>query len=147
MRLVVVVAGQSDAYGRAARRADFQFLELLIERGSYMNTYWNFFIGVSSALVGILASGKHFTRSTTLKVVLCLVFVVFAVSNFGAIASLVEQRNALLGQLSADFPAVLKASLKPKSFGKYLAFHLILDFLVVSCILFVPWHRLHNKTE
>ncbi|MDA5555145.1 hypothetical protein [Shimia sp. MMG029] len=124
---------------------DFQLLELLIERGSYMNTYWNFFIGVSSALVGILASGKNFTKNATLKVVLVLVFIVFAASNFEAISSLVQQRHALLAQLSPNFPADLKASLQPKSFAEYLTFHLVLDVLVVVCILFVPWHRLHSE--
>jgi len=82
-----------------------------------------------------------------LKTVLVLVFVVFAVSNFEAISSLVEQRHALLQQLSTDFPQDLKNSVQPKSYGTYLAFHLILDLLVVICILFVPWHLLHQKSD
>ncbi|MGC1495499.1 MAG: hypothetical protein WA790_06805 [Sulfitobacter sp.] len=126
---------------------DFQFLKLLIERASYMNTYWNFFIGVSSAIIGILASGKNFTRNSGLKAILVLVFIVFAISNFGAISSLVDQRHALLWQLSSDFPTDLSKSLQPKTYGEYLAFHLVLDLLVVICILFVPWHLLHKKSE
>ncbi|MEP5730848.1 MAG: hypothetical protein ABJL67_15935 [Sulfitobacter sp.] len=120
---------------------DQEVLKILIERGSYMNTYWNFYIVVASAVVGIMASGKEFASSSALKAILVLAFSGFAVSNYSALMSLIEQRLALSNVLSPDFPADLKASLEPMDTVIYRVFHLAMDLIVVCCILVVPWHR------
>jgi hypothetical protein len=126
---------------------DLAILTILLERGAYMNTYWNFFIVVSSALIGVLASGKEFTNSMALKVVFALVFVLFAISNFNAIESLVNQRVALLKQLSPKFPIDIKCSVKPKSLSVYLMFHIALDVLVLASIFLVPWYMKQKNSE
>ncbi|MBY5978520.1 hypothetical protein KUV39_17850 [Phaeobacter italicus] len=125
---------------------DLALLKILIERTSYMNNYWNLYIVASAAIVGILSSGKDFTRLLRLRVVLCLVFISFALSNLCAILSLVDQRNAVLNQLSEMVPAELKASLTPEPRLLYLAFHVLLDLLIACSILFVPWHSLGKET-
>ena len=55
-------------------------------------------------VVGIMASGKAFTNSQTLKIFLTGAFVVFAYSNLEAIIRLGELREALLAMLSTDLP-------------------------------------------
>ncbi len=37
---------------------DIKILEILVERTSYINTYWNFYIVVATAIIGVVASGK-----------------------------------------------------------------------------------------
>ena len=41
-----------------------EILDFAIERASAINTYRNIFIGVATAIVGVMASGKSFTGST-----------------------------------------------------------------------------------
>lgn len=120
---------------------DQEVLKILIERGSYMNTYWNFYIVVATAIVGIMASGKEFASSSVLKIILVLAFSGFAVSNYSALMSLADQRLELSKVLSSDFPTELKDSLIPMDAIFYRVFHLVMDLVVVCCILVVPWHR------
>ncbi|WP_415404093.1 hypothetical protein [Tateyamaria sp. SN3-11] len=126
---------------------DQEVLKILIERGSYMNTYWNFYIAVASAVVGIMASGKEFASSPVLKTILVLAFSGFAVSNYSALMSLVEKRLALSSILSPDFPDDLKDSLEPQDAIIYRAFHLTMVLIVVCCILVVPWHRFKRAIQ
>jgi len=126
---------------------DLALLKILIERTSYMNNYWNLYIVASAAIVGILSSGRDFTRLFRLRLVLCLVFIAFALSNLSAILSLVDQRNALLNQLSEGVPADLKDSLTPEYRLFYLAFHVLIDLIIACSILFVPWHSFGNDAD
>lgn len=126
---------------------DFELIKLLIERGSYMNTYWNFYIVVTSAIIGILASGKEFTRLFAVRGLLCVVFILFAASNFNAIYNLISQRIALADQLTTAVPDALMSTLKPQNYEIYIAFHVLLDLAVVACILWVPWHAMKPKIQ
>lgn len=120
---------------------DQDVLGFAIERASAINTYWNIFIGVATAVVGVMASGKAFTNSRALKIFLTGAFVVFAYSNLDAILRLGELREALLAMLSTDFPnreAVVQ-SLRPAEWWKYTGFHVFLDAVVLAAIWFVPW--------
>lgn len=120
---------------------DKDILGFAIERASAINTYWNIFIAVATAVVGVMASGKAFTNSRALKLFLTGAFVVFAYSNLEAIVRLGELREALLAMLSAEFPnreAVVR-TLSPAEWWKYTGFHIFLDAIVLAAIWFVPW--------
>ncbi|MEP6017043.1 MAG: hypothetical protein ABJ251_01005 [Paracoccaceae bacterium] len=124
---------------------DFEIIKILIDRGSYMNTYWNFYIVVTSAIVGVLASGKEFARLKAVRGLLCIVFILFAASNFSAIHNLVSQRSALADQLTSAVPDELVGTLRPQNFNSYATFHVLLDVVVVACILLIPWHSMKAK--
>ena len=116
-------------------------LGFAIDRAAAINTYWNIFIAVATAVVGVMASGKAFTNSRVLKIFLTGAFVVFAYSNLDAILRLAELREALLAMLPDGLPQreTLVASLNPAKWWQYSAFHVFLDAVVIAAIWFVPW--------
>ena len=124
-------------------------LGFAIERASAINTYWNIFIAVATAVVGIMASGKAFTNSQTLKIFLTGAFVVFAYSNLEAIIRLGELREALLAMLSTDLPdrEALVKSLSPAKWWQYAGFHIFLDAVVLAAIWRVPWPSSGEKNQ
>lgn len=121
-----------------------EIIKLAFDSASGMNIYWNFFIVVSTAILGTLASGKEFTKSKVLKVVMTIAFIVFAVSNLRALLSVLSQREALLAMLTNVGPklASLCDTLSGPERGWLIAYHLVADLTVLSAIWFVPWHRL-----
>ena len=116
-------------------------LQIAIERSSALNVYWNLFLGVSIGIVGIMASGKFFTASKSLKAFLSFAFAVFAGANLDAILRLGTLRQNLLVMFPSDLPnrAALVESLSPAAPWQYLVFHLVLDLVVLAIIWFVPW--------
>ena len=123
-------------------------LGFAIDRASAINTYWNIFIAVATAVVGVMASGKAFTNSRVLKIFLSGAFVVFAYSNFEAIIRLGELREALLDMLPNDLPnrQAVVGSLSPAEWWQYAGFHVFLDAVVLAAIWFVPWPSSKDST-
>ena len=114
-------------------------LRLAVERASALNGLWNLFLAVVTAVVGVLAAGKSFTGSRSLKICLTIVFVAFAIANLGAMIDLGNLRRALVGMLPADLPPDVTDSLRPWGLWQYVAFHLFLDVIVIVAIWRVPW--------
>jgi hypothetical protein len=123
-------------------------LGFAIERASAVNTYWNIFIAVATAVVGVMASGKPFTTSLALKIVLSGAFLVFAYSNLAAILRLGELREALLSMLPDDITSrqAIVASLSPAEGWQYTVFHVVLDLVVLAAIWLVPWPGAERRT-
>ncbi|MDY6837390.1 MAG: hypothetical protein SWH78_05390 [Thermodesulfobacteriota bacterium] len=123
-------------------------LAFAIERASAINTYWNIFIAVATAVVGVMASGKAFTNSRTLKFFLSGAFTVFAYSNLSAIIRLGTLREALLDMLPNDFSnrEAIVGSLSPAEWWQYTGFHLLLDVAVLAAIWLVPWPKSDDST-
>ena len=116
-------------------------LGFAIERASALNGLWNLFIAVATGIVGAMASGKSFTTTLSLRVLLSLAFVAFAYVNLDAILALGDLRNALLSMLPSVLPgrADVVASLSPAKAWQYVTFHLFLDTVVLAAIWVVPW--------
>ena len=116
-------------------------LGFAIERASALNGLWNLFIAVATAVVGVMASGKSFTTSSSLRVFLSVAFVAFAYVNLDVMLRLGELRQALLDVLSAALPGRTQvvASLSPAEPWQYVAFHVLLDAVVLGGIWIVPW--------
>jgi hypothetical protein len=112
-------------------------LGFAIDRASAITGYWNLYIAVATGLVGVMSSGKLFTKSKSLKIFITVAFVVFAYSNLDAILWLGELRSALLDMLPKEM-GVIRESLAPAKPSQYTAFHGVLDLLVVASIWFVP---------
>lgn len=114
------------------------YLEILVERTSYLNTYWNFYIVVSTAVIGTIASGKiHVTK--TIRVIITVAFVLFAASNLHAILNVNEQRVALIKLIPAS-QSTIADTLKPNDMWQYIFFHVLLD----SAVFFAVW-RINQK--
>ena len=105
-------------------------------------------VAVATAAVGVMASGKPFTNSRPLKIVLTVAFLVFALSNLDAIIRLGELREALLNMLPMDFPnrEDLVKSLSPATWWQYTVFHVLLDTAVLACIWIVRWPNSKEST-
>jgi hypothetical protein len=116
-------------------------LGFAIERASALNGLWNLFIAVATGIVGVMASGKAFTTSRSLKVFVSLAFVAFAYVNLEAMLRLGELRQALVSMLPSALSgrAEVVASLSPAKPWQYVVFHLFLDAVVLAAIWVVPW--------
>jgi hypothetical protein len=128
-----------------------ELLKILVERTSYINTYWNFYIAVATAILGILASGKV-AITNNIRIILTVAFVLFTYSNYGAIKDVNEQRTAILNQISEESQngttkpekkigntlqeklSIVAGKFKPKSKRQYLLFHLLLDITILVSI-------------
>jgi predicted branched-subunit amino acid permease len=121
-----------------------EIIKLAFDNASGTSIYWNFFLVVSTAILGALASGKEFTQSKALKVVMTIAFIVFAVSNLKSLLSVLNQREALLAMLTNVGPklASLCEALSGLKRGQLITFHLIADLVVLSAIWLVPWHKI-----
>lgn len=126
-------------------------LKILVERTSYINTYWNFYIVVATAILGILASGK-IAITKNIRIILTVAFVLFTYSNYGAIKDVNEQRTAILNQFSVEshnettevkkIPgntpqeklSIIADKFKPNPKWQYLLFHLLLDITILVSI-------------
>ena len=117
-----------------------EIVRLAIDRSSAVNTYWNLYIAVATAVVGTAASGGEFTSSLALKIILTGAFALFALSNLNAIQRLGELRSVLLEMLPEDMPKRerLLESLKPATRHTYAVFHVALDIAIIACIWFAP---------
>jgi hypothetical protein len=121
-------------------------LGFAIERASAINTYWNLYIAVATGVVGIMASGREFSGTRSIKVFITVAFVIFALSNLNAIIRLAELRQALLETLPATMEnrEAIVASLSPAKWWQYTAFHIVLDAVVIAAIWLVPWRSLRD---
>jgi hypothetical protein len=114
-------------------------LKLLFERSEALNGYWNLYIAVSLGALGLMASGKSFTRLRQTKILLTIAFVVFAFSNLEVLIDTNEQRRALGALIAPDYLAAAKHAAPPDNW-KLMAFHITLDLVVVLCIWLVNWY-------
>src|SRR5687767_11302965 len=114
-------------------------LKLLFDRAEALNGYWNLYIAVSLGVVGLMASGKSFTRPRRTKILLTIAFVVFALSNLDVIIATNEQRRALGALVGPELRAAAVHA-APHDNWKVIAFHATLDVVVVLCIWLVKWY-------
>ncbi|MBG6173577.1 hypothetical protein IWQ55_000851 [Labrenzia sp. EL_208] len=116
-------------------------LQLSMDSSKEVNTYWNLYIAVATAVVGIMAAGHQYTNSKILKIILSGAFLVFAISNLLAIIRLGNLRMALINAFPDEFKnnPELMAGLMPADWLSYTAFHGFLDIAVIAAIWAVPW--------
>jgi hypothetical protein len=122
---------------------DSDILGFVIDSTSRMNSYWNFFVGVSTAVFATLATGGDLTKSWAFKLGLTFAFVMFIASNLLPMLSVIEQKEALLDMRRSDtvITEALASSFSRVGRNGYIAFHLVADTIVLSAIWFVPWSR------
>lgn len=121
-----------------------EILKLLFERAEALNGYWNLYIVVALGVLGLMASGKSFTRQLQTKSLLTLAFAAFAAANLWVLVDTNHQRVGLLQLLEPKF-ASIGESASPHEDWELIGFHILLDLVVISCIWFVKWHSSNEK--
>ncbi len=115
-----------------------EIMLLIFGRVDALNGYWNLYIVVALGILGLMASGKRFTKQSSIKVLLTITFLVFAYSNWSAISGTNEQRRILITLAQAPYSTVADLT-EPPSFLILALYHMILDLLVVGGIWLVRW--------
>jgi hypothetical protein len=70
-------------------------LGLLFQRADAMQTFWNFYAGAVTIVIGVVTAGKAEWLNRTACAGLSLAFVVFAAGNFASLDAVRRQREAL----------------------------------------------------
>ncbi len=124
--------------------AHMEMLQIIFERSDSLNGYWNLYIAVSLGILGLMASAKPFTQLRTTKFLLTVAFIAFAISNGHAMYDINDQRRELIELVETPFTAVV-AHGRPPGRVQFVAFHAVLDLLVVLCIWLIPWCQLRKN--
>jgi hypothetical protein len=116
-----------------------ELLKVVFQRADALNGYWNLYIVVALGVLGVMASGKSFTKRPSIKLLLSLAFAGFAYSNLDVLYHTNEQRRILIGLVEPLYRAAADHA-APASNLALLSFHVFLDIAVVACIWVVPWY-------
>jgi hypothetical protein len=121
-----------------------QVVGFAIERTAALQTFWNFYLVVATAILAAMATGKMFTATLQFKTLISLAFIGFAFSNLYSMWKLAQTRHALLEFLPTDvaYYPELKLSLLPPGDSGLIIFHLIMDCIVLFCIWGIPWQKM-----
>ena len=120
----------------------------LFERANATQVFWNFFIVVATAILAFLAAIKITSNPVILCVILTLVFILFAFSNYRGLNNTRIQRVAIveyaLSSIDCEnnkLKAVIESG-RPKSENKLLAFHLLVDVIILILIWGIPFLKI-----
>jgi hypothetical protein len=113
-------------------------MQLIFGRVDALNGYWNLYIAVSLGILGIMASGKKFTKQPSIKILLTVTFIVFALSNWDAISGTNDQRRELIKLAATPYATVAQLT-APPAYWVLAFYHGFLDLLVIGGLWLVPW--------
>ena len=116
-----------------------ELIDHAISRIGDASDYWNFFIVVVSAIIGLMASGRSLVRQRRVRGALAILFAIFAVGNLFAIYTANEQRAAFVALLTQPGLEGVANTLRPVQLITYGGYHLILDIVTILIIVLVPW--------
>jgi hypothetical protein len=128
-------------------------MSFLFQRADSISTFWNFYIVLSTAILGFLSAAKVEWLNNFLCFLLSLAFVLFAVGNLFAIIQVHGQWEALVKLVPTlegyyNSLAPLVESAKPVERDTLIMFHLFLDITVVSFIWIIALiRRKHLETS
>lgn len=128
-----------------------ELLTLAFQRAEAWHSLWNLYYTVAAATLAIVLSGKLPGDSKRVRVVLIVLFLVFAGGNYGALHDTREQRHALTAAVHAGarveaYRMVAKAAEPPK-WWMVILFHIALDLSVVALIWVAPSKKLRDGSE
>lgn len=126
-------------------------LSLAVDRNSASNTLWTVYITVATAILAVVRVGIGKDWLTPwLRALLLVLFVAFAIANFGGIRDTFIQRGVLLDTVAAldannttgpEMTSIVK-SFRPVQISWLFAFHVLLDIGVGLAIIFMGSDRL-----
>ena len=122
-----------------------ELLSFLFQRADATQTFWNFYIGAVSAVLGLVTAGKPNWLNVWVRSVITAAFLVFAAANFVALDSVCTLREELMMVASKmkGYTQIAKVVEAVKPPAKYVlrGFHGALDVAVVIAIWGIPFAR------
>jgi hypothetical protein len=122
-----------------------ELLGFLFQRADATQTFWNFYAGAVTAVLGLVTAGKPAWLNVWVRSGITAAFLVFAVANFAALNSIRTQRDELMAVASEmkGYSRIAKvvAAVKPATKWELRGFHGALDVAVVIAIWGIPFAR------
>ena len=122
------------------------FVELGLAKADAVQTFWNYYLVVVTAIVGIYVSEKvHIIiRAKATKGVLVVLFMLFAASNLNGLLKNWDVREAISSAALNDYQydealhgdIVALITITPEERRLNIVFHLVLDLIMVLFIWF-----------
>ncbi|MDB4517019.1 hypothetical protein N9089_05405 [Crocinitomicaceae bacterium] len=120
-------------------------LPIYMERSAAVQTFWNFHITVSLAVLGFVTAAHSAVNVWPVQLLISFAFVAFALSNLGALAEVQQQRHVLSGimhrladRTGEEDQQRLASLASPPQVWKVRLFHLAMDCFVVAAVWLVP---------
>jgi hypothetical protein len=123
-------------------------LPIIFERSNAMQTFWNFQIVVIFVLLGFITTARVASQPSV-KVIMTIGYVIFALVNLEALVSVTEQRKILVAAL-AELPndglvnaleapfLMVETPLSPPHRIFVIIVHSVADILLVTAIWVFP---------
>ena len=127
-----------------------ELLPIIFERSNAMQTFWNFQIIVIFGLLGFVTTARATARQASVKVMLTVGYLMFALVNLEALLAVTKQRWILVGAalpklpsegVLADFKApflFVENPLSPPYLVAVIILHLLADAFLVGAIWVFP---------
>lgn len=128
-----------------------ELIQLYFERGTAMQNYWNLYVLIVGGILAFSSLRKQPAAITTFLV--CLLFVLFAYENLGAMKDCTAQRFAVLTEIK-QFDAnggatmnpkplreLLEPTLTPATWDSVKTTHLASDILTVAALVAMEFRR------
>ena len=128
-----------------------ELIQLYFDRSTAMQAYWNLYVLVVGGLLAFSSLRKQRAAVTTALV--CLLFVLFAYENLGAMKDVTAQRFALLdairqfdaggGATTNPKPVrdLLEPTLTPATYSSVKMTHLTSDILTILALIAMEMRR------
>jgi len=126
-----------------------QLLAFLFQRADATQTFWNFYVGVATAALGIVTAGKAEWLNRWVCSGLTVAFAVFALGNFAALDAMRAQRQELIA-VAKDMKGYSRVekvvdAVRPPTKEELRLFHGALDLGIVLAIWGVPIARRRHE--
>lgn len=125
-------------------------LPIIFERSNATQTFWNFQIVVIFGLLGFITTARATARQASVKMMLTIGYVMFALVNLGALLSVTEQRRILVLAALAKLPSdgllaafkapflIVENALSPPYQITVVIVHLLADAFLIGAIWVFP---------
>jgi len=123
-----------------------QVVSFLFQRADATLTFWNFYIGVSTAILAFVTAAKSEWLNKYICVAITFGFALFAIGNFSALNQTCNQREALielapeLDGYNDEIKPVIEST-RPPGIKALLSFHATLDITMVALIWIIVLYR------
>ena len=114
-------------------------LKAIFDRGAAINQLWGIYMAVCFGLLGVFTTGKAFTDKLSIKLIVSVGFVVFAMGNLSALCDTWQERKSMIDHLLTEHYAEMKGDLSGEHMWWLIGYHLLMDALFVLCICKVHW--------
>lgn len=116
-------------------------LDLACNRDTAANTLWTVYIAVIAGIGTVLASDRPLLRKRIARLVLIILFGIFAFINGSAIWNALHQRAIFLSMLPGSTADNLRSAFSTVTLPQLIWFHGQFDLAVLLAVWFLPTYR------